>query len=266
MGAEIRRGGEHDLHRLGPFLLLGFLVVGEHLAHVIGVGEGQVAFAGEYALGLAPVIARGLHRQVGLYPLQPLARCVLALVGDHRGEKAQIIRVVSRAHAELALPLGVGQLLIGDRLDGRAVNGGIDHARAHGEAEPLVSCITEIGGDLVQNGWRRHRLGKPAARRFHEAAHIGCEEQVCGAVAAFLGQPLDQAIVRKHGAHRNSGLGGEGLEQRVDQGRLAIGIDIHLALRRGLGQRQRRRVEGTGTSLRLCGGTTTCGNSWSIEA
>ncbi len=69
----------------------------------------------------------------------------------------------------------------------------------------------------------------------HQIADIDGEQHVGGAVAAFRGDPLDQAFLGKDHIDLDAGLRGEILEQGIDQIGLAVRIDIHLPGLGGLG-------------------------------
>ena len=73
MRAAIAGVGEQDLDRGRPVLLLGLFVVGCIMADIVGVADGDIAFAGEDRLGLHPVAAGGLARQIGFHALQPFS-------------------------------------------------------------------------------------------------------------------------------------------------------------------------------------------------
>ena len=69
--------------------------------------------AGEDVLGLFAVTARGLLGEVRLQALEPFLGLRLALMSDHGGEQADVVEVLTRASADLALPFGVGEFLVG---------------------------------------------------------------------------------------------------------------------------------------------------------
>ena len=75
---------ELDPNCARPVLLLGLLLVGRHLADVVGVGERDVAHPFVDGLGLRAVVALGLAGKVGLHPLEPFLRRRFAVAGDDR--------------------------------------------------------------------------------------------------------------------------------------------------------------------------------------
>ena len=158
VAAAIVGVGEQRLDGGAPFLLLGVLLVLGHQRHVVGVAERDIALAREDVARLLAVAAGGLLGQVGLHALEPRLGELLALVGDHGGDQGRIVDVLSGADAHLALPFRIGQLLVGDGVLLHALLGGVDHARAHGEREPVVGRIAE----LRRNGALEYARSPPA--------------------------------------------------------------------------------------------------------
>ena len=99
MGPAIARVGEEHGDGVRPFLLLGLLIVLEHGAHVVGIADGDVAFAGIDALDLEPVVAGGLPREIGFHAFEPLLGPVLAVMGDHGGDQRHVVHVLAGADA-----------------------------------------------------------------------------------------------------------------------------------------------------------------------
>ena len=134
--------GRITLVAVGPGLALGFLVV--HQRPVIGVADADVALAGrDVARGLA-VAAGGLLRQIGLEALQPFLGLRLAVLGEIGGEQRVVVHVLAGADADLALPLRVGQFLVGDRVLLHALLRGVDDARAHRDAVPVAVRVAVL--------------------------------------------------------------------------------------------------------------------------
>ena len=219
-----------------------------HQADVIGVAEGDVADAGEDVAGLLAVAARGLLGEVRLDALQPFLGLRLALVRDHRGDQADIVEVLAGADADLALPLRVGELLIGDLVLLHALLGGIDDAAAQADAEPMALRIA-IG--------RRDRLLE------HGATSTGCvtpysfaccrrpistvRSTSAGLFSPSAAHALLEAARGEDRVHLDAGLLGELVDERLDQARLAIGVEVDLLGRKGRGGEGRKaRCEGRG--------------------
>src|SRR3546814_12697437 len=59
----------------------------------------------------------GLARQVVLDHAQPLLGVRGVVVGNHRREQAGVVRVLAGADADPALPLRVGQVLVGEGVE-----------------------------------------------------------------------------------------------------------------------------------------------------
>ena len=78
----------------------------------------------------------------------------------------------------------------------------------------------------------------PASVALREIADIDGEQHVGRAVAPLGLDALDQTLLGEDHIDLDAGLVGERLEQRIDQVRLAVGIDIDLASLGGLGARR----------------------------
>src|SRR5690606_33959689 len=110
VGAAVLGAGEvraDHLDRIAPLALLGALLGVLHPAHVVGVGDADVADAGEDVAGHVAVAAGGLAGLVVLDPAQPLLGGLGAGVGDHGREQAGVVRVLAGADADPALPLRI---------------------------------------------------------------------------------------------------------------------------------------------------------------
>src|SRR5690606_18893841 len=105
-------GRADHLDRLAPLVLFAAGLGVLHPAHVIGVGDADVADAGEDVAGHVAVAAGGLARQVGLDPAQPGLGPVDAGVGDHRRDQAGVVGMLARTDAHATLPLRIGELLV----------------------------------------------------------------------------------------------------------------------------------------------------------
>jgi hypothetical protein len=166
--------------------------------------------------------------EVVAHTLEPRLCERLALVGDDGGDQRRVVDVLAGPNAHFALPLGVGQVLVGDAVELHAVFRGVDHAPAHGEAEPVPVGVAVLGGDLLLEHRRLHGLGQPGILGLRETAGIDGEQHVGRAVATFGGQTLVEAVGGVDHVGLDAGLDRERLEQRVDQLRLAVGVDVDL--------------------------------------
>ena len=163
-------------------------------------------------------------------------------MGDDRTQQRQIVVMRARPGADPPRPLRVGQILISGHFAlCHAVFRGVDDAGAAGQAEPLVARVTVLGGNIGLQDGRVDRLGHARVHHFGQARNIHGQDQIGGRPVAFRHKALDHALVDKGDVHSDAGLGGEGIDQRLDQFRLAVGIDIHLlgqGRKRGTGQCQ----------------------------
>src|SRR5690606_37037324 len=94
VGAAVRGAGEGRADhpdRLAPLVLLAAGLGVLHPPHVVGVGDADVADAGEDVAGHVAVAAGGLARQVGLDAAQPLFGLLRAGVGNHRRDQAGVV-------------------------------------------------------------------------------------------------------------------------------------------------------------------------------
>src|SRR5262249_408155 len=150
VGAAALEGRQDDLGGVGPGLLVGLVVV--HQRPVIGVADADVALAGcDVARGFA-VATGGLLRGIGLDALEPFLGLGFAVVADEGREERVVVGVLGRGDGDLALPLRVGELLVGQRGLRHAVLGDIGHARAHGNAVPVPLGIAVLRrDDLVEH-------------------------------------------------------------------------------------------------------------------
>ena len=149
MGTTALLIGEDNVDGLGPFLLHRILLVGRHLAHVIGIAYSHIAFTLEDGLNLRPVIALRLARQICLNALGPGGGALGTLGDDDRGQQGDIIDMLARTNADPALHLGIGQILIGGHLAGLdPVLGGVDDPGAHGQTKPVTVGMAVLHGDI----------------------------------------------------------------------------------------------------------------------
>ena len=241
MRAAACKGREHDIHGLGRRNLLGIV---QHLTHVIGVADGNVAFPRRNRLDLIAVAAVRLARQIGLQTLGP-GRCSrLVIMGNHRAQKRHVVIMQTRTRADAAFPLFCGQIFIGRHFTGlHPLFRGIDNARARGQAEPLVRGIAQRVRDIGFQHIRLHRLDHAGIHHLHQPRDIDRQHQIGGRAVALGYQPLGHPFVNKGHIHGNAGLGGKGIDQRLQQFGLAVGIDIHLLRQCGQGGGQKGKSQ-----------------------
>ena len=229
MRAAAREGRQDHLGGVGPRLALGFLVV--HQRPVIGVAEADVALAGRDVARHFAVAAGRLLREVRLEAFQPFLGLRFAVLGEIRGEQRVVVHVLAGADADLALPLRVGEFLVGDRVLLHALLRGVDDARAHRDAVPgAVRAVIGLRHRLLEH-CGLDRLRDAGVDRVLQPRDVDGEQHVGRRVRAFgLDALLEPGACRDH-VDLDAGVLGEGFEQRLDQFLLAIRIDVDLALR-----------------------------------
>ena len=172
----------------------------------------------------------GFCARFALRPLQPFLGLRLAVLGVIRGEQRVVVHVLAGADADLALPLRVGELLIGDRVLLHALLRGVDDARAHRDAVPgAVRAVIGLRHRLLEHGGL-DRLRDAGIDRVLQPRHVDGQQHVGRRVRAFGLDALLEAGARRDHVDLDAGVLGEGLEQRLDQLLLAIRIDVDLAL------------------------------------
>ena len=222
--------GKDDAHRGGPFLLLGLLLVGRHLAHVIGVAQGDVAFAFLDRLDLAPVIALGPARQIGLHAAGPGFGRRLALGRHDRGEQRDVVGVLAGTAAHPPLHLRIGQVLVrGDLARPDPVLVRENHPRPHGQAEPQPVRMAVLRRDVRLQDARFDRLQEAGLGVVVQVADVRGQDRVRGAVCALGPEPLEHAVLHVSHVDLDARRLGEGLEQRLHEKRLARRVDVDLA-------------------------------------
>ena len=144
--AAVSRVRENHFDGVGPWLLLGRFL---HRHHVVGVADGDVAQPGLHVAHLLAVAASGLARQIVFDAGQPGFGFFLAEVRDHRRDERDVIGVLTRADADFAAPLRVGEFFVGDRRLLHAIFGGVDDAGAARQANPVAGGIAELSRHLL---------------------------------------------------------------------------------------------------------------------
>jgi hypothetical protein len=165
-------------------------------------------------------------------------------MGDRRREQREIVVVLARPHADAALPLGVRQLGISEGVLLDAVLGGIDHAPALGQADPVAFGIAVFGGDVGVHLGVVQRLGDALLLGVGEARDVDGQDHVGGRVRAFGEDAVLQPLVEEEHLGLDAGLGREGIEHGLDEVGLAIGIDVDGFLGHGPGRGQEKREAG----------------------
>ncbi len=163
-------------------------------------------------------------------------------MADHPGDQRLIVDAVGGAHADLALPFRVGQIVVGGKLGGLDPLPGVDdRPGAHRQPVPVTVGIA-IGGGYP----RGQRFGFDCLQhadfaRGGQAPGVGGQHQIGGGINPLALQPLQQGFLFSgHQIDRDAGLLGKIIQQRLDEIFLAGGVDVDLAFRqRGRGQQNR---------------------------
>ena len=114
MGAAVVGIGEQQFDGCRPVPLFRLFGVGFHLAHVIGVAEGDIALPGIDGFDLSAVVAGRSARKIITHARKPFLGCLFTCMRNDGGDKADRIDMLSGTGANFALPFGISQFLIGD--------------------------------------------------------------------------------------------------------------------------------------------------------
>ena len=181
-----------------------------------------------------------------------LASPCLASIGR---EQRVVVDVLAGADADLALPLRIGELFVGDRVLLDAVLRGVDHARAHRDAGPMAVGIAVLRRhDLVDHDGL-DRLGDAGLHGLVHAADVDRQQHVGRAVGALGLHALLEPRTCRDDVDLDAGVLGEGVEQRLDQLGFAVGVDVDFAAvgrgRRDDGRGEAKHGRGSGTGAKI---------------
>ncbi len=171
----------------------------------------------------------GFWARLALTPLDPFLGFRFAVLGDEGCEQGVVVDVLAGADADLALPFRIGEFLVGDRVLLHALLRGVDHARAHRDAVPVAVRVAKARRDDLVELVGIDRLRDVRLHGIVQAADIDGQQHVGRAVGAFGLDALLEAGARRDDIDLDAGVLGESVDQRLDQFRLAIGVDIDLA-------------------------------------
>ena len=153
---------------------------------------------------------------------QPVARLVEAPGGDAVGDEADVVGVVAGAGAEAALPFGFCEILVGQRGRIDAILADVEHAGPQRQRRPVTVGIVELGREPLRKRRRGDRLRDAHVLGGDEVADIDGEDDIDRREFALGRDALEQAIAGVEHVGLDAGLGGELVEQRLDQPGLAI--------------------------------------------
>ena len=169
--------GIDDPRRSRPVLLFGLVGIVDHQPHIIGVADGKVAFARIDRLGLLPVGAGRLAREIVAHCGEPGPGLVEPPMIDARGDQPDIVDMLARARAQAPLPFRIGQILVADMGFAHPVDRGVKHPRAHRERRPLPVRIA-IGFGHARKHLLGDRLGHLQRLGVGQVPHIDGDDQV----------------------------------------------------------------------------------------
>ncbi|MNI27833.1 hypothetical protein D3C73_815890 [compost metagenome] len=205
-----------DLDGIAPLARVGAGLGVLHVAHVVGVGQADVANAAQDVASHVAVAARGLASQVGFHAAQPFFGGFGAVMRNHGGDHGGVVGVLARTDADLALPLRVGQVFVAEGLQLQVLFH-IQHAVAQRQGIPLAVGAAQVGGDHRFQGLRLDRLRHAAVNQVQQVADVYGHEHVGGRLGAFGLDALQQAVLDEHGVDLDAAFFREGVQQRLDQ-------------------------------------------------
>ena len=172
----------------------------------------------------------GRCAEIGLQAAQPLLGLRLAVLDDVGREQRGVVIVLAGADADLAFPVRRWR---GPRSSARSASRAPSRrrrcARASRRAYQWPSGSRYCGATTLSSTLGLDRLGDAGAHRLFEPADVDGEQHVGRAVGAFGLDALLEAVGGGDDVDLDAGVLGEGVEQRLDQLGLAIGVDVDLA-------------------------------------
>ncbi len=139
---------------------------------------------------------------------------------------------------------GSAEILVGECVDVGAVLRDVEHARSQRQGIPAALGIAEVRRNHRVEHRRLDRLGDAGVDQVDEVAEVDGHQHVGGGVVAFGGDPFRQAGIDENGVDFDAALRREGVEEGLDQARLARGVEIDLAGGERRGRKQRQDGEG----------------------
>ena len=217
--------GHVDVHAAFAVALVGperhhrqFRIVALGAAEVVGVDDADRATARVDRLDHRGVVGERRRGEVGDPTPDRLFGALGAERGDHRRDQALVVDRSAGAQAQLALPLRIGEVLVGRQRRGRGQLRIVDQgARTHRQAEPAVLRVAQVRRDVGLQCRRVQWLQQAQVGRLPKVAGIDGDQHVGLGTRAFGAQALHQRrCVAGQVGDLDSGLGGVAVEQRLD--------------------------------------------------
>ncbi|MCY1401858.1 hypothetical protein D9M71_169830 [compost metagenome] len=202
---------------------------------VVGVDDTDVALTGVDSLQQGGVIGEHVGGQVVDPALDDFLGFLLAVGFDQGSGQRLVVDLLRRAQAQAPFPVLVGQGFVGAQLFGFDPLGGVgDGPRAQAQAGPVVGRGAVLLGNVGIDDFRFDRLQDAHLLGLPEVTGIDSEQQVGGGVLPLGLDPLHQrCFLVGDELDLDPGLGGIGVEHRLDQLVDARGIHHHLVRRLG---------------------------------
>src|SRR4051812_32887542 len=151
---------------------------------------------------------------------------------EHRGRQSEVVLMLEGARADFALPLRVGEVLISYGVLLNAILGGVHRAGAQGQRVPTSVGIAVGRWDVGGKDFGPDRLSDAEIDRFLKAADIDGDQYIRRAVRALGLDALGEALLGEQGVDLDPSGFAEFIERRRVEAWLAVGVDVHHALRR----------------------------------
>ncbi|MCY1428623.1 hypothetical protein D9M71_445130 [compost metagenome] len=197
---------------------------------VVGVDQADVALAGLDRLQQRGVVGEHVSGQVVHPALENLLSLLGAVGFDQGGGERLVVDLLRRAQAQATFPVLVGQRFVGGQLFRLNPLGGIgDGPRTQRQAGPAVGAGAVLRRDVGVEDRRVERLQDAHLLGLPEVAGIHREQQIGRRIGALGLDPRHQrGFLVGDELHLDAGLGGVGIEHRLDQLVDARGVDHHL--------------------------------------
>ena len=150
---------------------------------------------------------------------------------DQRG----VVIVLARADAELALEARAGEILIGEGGVLYAVLRGVDDAGARETADPEPSLAPQRRRNRLLKRRGHDRLRHAEVDRMCQRGNIHRQQKISRAALAFGLNALGEAGFGEHDIDLHAGFSREFIEQRLDQPRFAMGVEVDFLRLNGTG-------------------------------